>query len=87
MRRERLYLKDIVSACDKLATYTKGHSFESFLADPLTFDAVVRNLQIIGEAVRVLPDSVRSIRSDIEWPQIVGMRHIVVHHYLDSMKR
>jgi uncharacterized protein with HEPN domain len=81
LRRERLYLLDIADACRKIDRFTAGKSFEEFSQDEILFDAVVRNLQIIGEAVRCLPDDVRSLRPDVEWTRIVGLRHLLVHHY------
>jgi uncharacterized protein with HEPN domain len=52
-----------------------------YLCDERTFDAIVRNLQIIGEAVKVLPDWVRDIRPEQEWAKIAGLRNLLVHHY------
>lgn len=51
----QLYLTDILMACEKILRYTRGMDFEAFIADDRTFDAVVRNLQIIGEAVKNIP--------------------------------
>lgn len=54
---------------------------ESFASEEVLVDAVIRNLQIVGEAVRTLPEETRAMRSDIEWTRIVGLRHLLVHHY------
>jgi uncharacterized protein with HEPN domain len=54
-----LYLDDILVACEKVLRYTDGIDFEQFVADDRTFDAVIRNLQIIGEAVKNIPTDVR----------------------------
>jgi uncharacterized protein with HEPN domain len=81
LRKERLYLLDIVEACEKLLRYTQGVTFDQFVRDDILFDATVHNLQIIGEAVRSLPEEIRSLRPEIEWKRIVGLRHLLVHHY------
>ena len=54
-RDVQLYLTDILGACEKVLRYTDGMTFEQFIADDRTFDAVIRNLQIIGEAVKNIP--------------------------------
>ena len=54
-RSMRLYLEDILTSCAKVRRYTQGMTFQSFQADDRTYDAVVRNLQIIGEAVQNIP--------------------------------
>ncbi len=77
----RLYLYDIRVACEKVLRYTDGMEFEQFLADDRTFDAVLRNLQIIGEAVKNIPDDVRNRNPDIEWRKIAGLRDVLAHTY------
>ena len=81
MRKDRLYLTDICDACRKIERYTAGKSFADFANDEILIDAVVRNLQIIGEAVRTLPQETRDLRPETEWKQIVGVRHLLVHQY------
>jgi uncharacterized protein with HEPN domain len=56
-------------------------TFEQFKADDKTYDAVMRNLEIIGEAARRLPDDVRAMMPDIEWTKATGLRNIVAHAY------
>ena len=80
-RDVRLYLEDILTACAKIQRYTAGLSREQFLRDERTYDAVVRNLLVIGEAAKRLPDEIRSFRSDIDWKKIGAMRDILVHVY------
>ena len=82
MSRElRLYLTDILIAGEKVLRYTEGMIFENFVADDRTFDAVIRNLQIIGEAVKNIPDDVRELNPEMEWRKIAGLRDILAHAY------
>ncbi len=80
-RDPRLYLEDIRESCAKIERYTHGLSFESFRADEKTVDAVLRNLTVIGEAVKHLPDDLRNRYPEVEWRKIAGLRDIVVHEY------
>jgi uncharacterized protein with HEPN domain len=56
----RLYLEDIERACEKVGRFTQGCDFESFDADERTYDTVLRNLEVIGEAAKRVPDNVRA---------------------------
>jgi uncharacterized protein with HEPN domain len=80
-RNLRLYLEDITESCDKILSYTSGMSFEAFIADDRTYDAVLLNLQIIGESVKNLPQDVRDRAPDVEWRKIAGLRDIIAHAY------
>ena len=77
----RLYLTDILIAGEKVLRYTEGMNFENFVADDRTFDAVIRNLQIIGEAVKNIPNDVRELNPEMEWRKIAGLRDILAHAY------
>jgi len=77
----QLYLTDILIACEKVLRYTNEMNFEQFIADDRTFDAVIRNLQIIGEAVKNVPSDVRDRHPEIEWRKIAGLRDILAHTY------
>ena len=61
--------------------YVEGHSFEEFLRDDKTFDAVIRNLEVIGEAVKHVPQDLTAGHPDIPWRQIAGMRDFLAHVY------
>ena len=75
------YLEDIQDACEKIQRYTSGMSFEEFRDDEKTYDAVVRNLEIVGEAAKNLPDAVRAMMPEVEWGKSVGLRNIIAHAY------
>jgi len=77
----QVYLDDIQEAIEKIIQYTKGMSFDDFMNDSKTVDAVVRNIAIIGEAVVNLPEEFKEEHSDIPWQDIVGMRNKVIHEY------
>ena len=77
----RLYLNDIVESCKKIAHYTSGMSFVDLSSDEKTLDAVVRNHEIIGEAVKSLPPDLLDTHSEVEWRKIARFRDVVTHHY------
>jgi uncharacterized protein with HEPN domain len=76
-----LFVADMQEACDKIAGYTSGMDFEAFCADPRTVDAVVRNLEIIGEASNGIPEDQKLPRPDIDWRAVRGLRNRIVHEY------
>ncbi len=76
-----LLLNDIIEAIDRVAQYTMGLSLDAFSKDRKTIDAVVRNLEIIGEAANRLPDDFKEKHSNVEWHKVVGLRHRIVHEY------
>ena len=80
-REWRLYADDIIEACGKIRRFTAGMSFESFVNDERTCDAVIRNLEVIGEAAKNLPADVTARASEVEWRKIRGMRDILAHGY------
>ncbi len=80
-RSLRLYFEYLLIAGEKVMRYTEGMEFAEFLADDRTFDAVVRNLQIIGEAVKQIPLEMRERYSQVEWRKIAGLRDVLAHAY------
>jgi len=79
-RDERLYLTDIVSAIDRALDYTRAGR-DAFFGDPRTQDAVIRNIRVIGEAVRGVTESTRQKHPEIPWSKISGTRDRVIHGY------
>jgi uncharacterized protein with HEPN domain len=80
-RDSRVYLEDILEAITRIRSYTSGLGREAFLADGRTVDAVVRNLEIIGEAAKGVPEDVRRQAPDVEWRKIAGLRDVLIHAY------
>jgi len=81
-RNPKLLVEDILESCHKIIDYTKGLTFEEFLSDSKTVDAVIRNFEIIGEAANRLPEEFKETHPEIEWHRIRGFRNRIVHDYL-----
>jgi uncharacterized protein with HEPN domain len=81
MRREELYLTDIVDAADAIERFIEGVQREDFAGDELRRSAVLQKLIVIGEAAARLPADFREHHSEVEWPDIVAFRNIAVHEY------
>lgn len=84
MRNKRLVLKDILTALDRIDSYTNGMNYEAFVADEKTANAVIYNFLVIGEAVKMLPETVTDNSPEIPWRQIVGMRDKLTHAYFST---
>ena len=74
-------LEDIMLAIQKIGRYASQMDHDEFLSDELVIDGVARNLEIIGEAARQLPEEFRSVHPQIPWTQIAGLRNRIVHDY------
>jgi len=81
-RDESLYLVDIRDAVEKILQYTSGGRDE-FFADPMRQDAVIRNLEVMGEAVRKVSDATRVAHPDVPWRQMAATRDRVIHGYFN----
>jgi uncharacterized protein with HEPN domain len=81
-RETKLLLSDIIESIDKIKRYTLGYTFEEFLNDSKTSDAVVRNFEIIGEAANRIPEEIRDQNNQINWHRIKGFRNRIVHDYM-----
>lgn len=80
-RDYRVYADDILEAIEKIQRFTMGLDQEGFSKDEKTFDAVIRNLEVIGEAIKKFPEEVRTRYPSLEWRKIAGIRDILVHEY------
>lgn len=77
----RLYADDILEACAKIRRYVAGMDLAAFVADERTRDAVIRNIEVIGEAAKCIPDDVTARAPGVEWRRIRGMRDVLAHAY------
>ncbi|MFQ5711255.1 MAG: DUF86 domain-containing protein [Candidatus Geothermarchaeales archaeon] len=80
-RNIEIYLEDILEASEKIGVYTKDMDFEEFVQDEKTKDAVLRNLEVIGEAAKNLPDDFKDAHREVKWKAIAGMRDKLIHEY------
>ena len=80
-RTPALLTEDIIASGNKIISYTEGISFEDFVADDKTADAVIRNFEIIGEAANRLPETFKEKHPEIDWHRIRGFRNRIVHDY------
>lgn len=80
-RDPRVYFQDILQAIASIETYVNGMSTTDFAADRKTQDAVVRNLEVIGEAAKRIPEHVRNKHPEIAWHPAAAMRDFLIHDY------
>ena len=80
-RKPDVYLQDIFESISHIQRFLEGVSEDEFYKNVEKQDAVLRRLEIIGEAVKHLPDEIREDHPDVPWRQIAGMRDIIIHEY------
>lgn len=76
-----LYLDDLIDSAEKVQRFLKNRGFDGFASDEILFDAVLFNLQVIGEAVKRIPDDAKSAVPDGDWSGPARMRDLIAHHY------
>jgi uncharacterized protein with HEPN domain len=81
MRDYTLYLKDILAAIESIKSFIAGMDLDTFQTDDKTTSAVVRKLEIIGEAVKQIPEELRQKHSQVPWKEMAGMRDKLIHFY------
>ena len=81
MRKQILYINDILRSIELIEEFTENMTYETFIKDPKTQSAVVRQFEIIGEAVKRLDKDLTEQYPEIDWPAIAGMRDLLIHHY------
>jgi uncharacterized protein with HEPN domain len=74
-------IRDMLAAARKVRRYTRDLSFEAFCDNEMAVDAVLRNLEILGEAAKKVPGSTRQAIPGIEWRRIAGLRDVLIHDY------
>lgn len=80
MQREpRVFLEDILAAASKVEKYSEGLSYEKFIENDLVSDAVIKNILVIGEATKNIPEEIRQINPQIEWRKMAGIRDMMIH--------
>ena len=79
--RDKSQLEHILQAIERIRRYTKGKTFDDFIADDMMYYAVVKNIEIIGEASNMLTEEFRNAHSDTPWKLVNGMRNYIVHEY------
>lgn len=82
LREWRFYLDDMIEFLEKVQAYTEGFEQGGFIRSGLTYDATLRNLELIGEAVTHIPDNIRDEYSEIPWRMIITTRNRLIHGYL-----
>lgn len=79
----RLYLDDLVNSCEKVIAFLQDKDLPVFASNDMLRDAVLRNLEVIGEAAAHLPDHVKAQAPGVDWMNIKGLRNIIVHRYFE----
>ena len=84
MRDYKLYLKDILTASNAILHFIDGMDFEQFCDDDKTVSAVIKKLEIIGEAAKKIPPEITLSSLEIPWKEMAGMRDILIHSYFGT---
>ena len=83
MKDDKIYIEHILQSINRIESYLSGKDHQSFSDDYLTQDAVVRQLEIIGEATKRISKEFRRINPHVPWSDMAGMRDILIHDYID----
>ncbi|HHT9124310.1 MAG TPA: HepT-like ribonuclease domain-containing protein [Candidatus Brocadiia bacterium] len=75
------YIADILNAIKEVEEFTEGMGFEAFLTDKKTINAVIRSLEVLGEAAKRIPEDIRERYLNIPWKRMAGMRDKLIHEY------
>jgi uncharacterized protein with HEPN domain len=81
MTDPRTDLEDIIDAAEKIERFTNGMSYEAFVEDEKTVDAVLRNFEVMGEATKNLPESFQETHDHVPWTEMAGMRDRLIQGY------
>jgi len=80
-KNEKIFFRHILEAIERIEEFTKDFSKEEFMKSVKTQDAVIRRLEIIGEAAGNISNKIKNKYEEIPWKKIIGMRNILIHHY------
>jgi len=80
-RTYKMYFDDILTAIDRIFEYTQGYDYIAFKRDYKTVDAVVRNFEILGEAVKNIPGDIKDQYPEVPWDEMYGLRNRISHAY------
>jgi len=81
VRDYTLFLEDALNALEKIERYTESLTFEKLCENEMAIDAIVRNLEIIGEALKNVPEKIRRKYPFVEWKEAIGFRNVLIHDY------
>ena len=76
-----LFIEDVLTCIEKIERYTSNVSFGDFSGNDMAVDAVIRNFEIIGEAVKKIPEEIKTRYADVEWKEAAGFRDVLIHDY------
>ena len=79
--RDKSRLEDILKSIQLIEEYSDGISFETFVADTMRYYAIMKNVEIVGEAANMLTRDFRETNTELPWREIIGMRNVLVHGY------
>ena len=80
-RRDKEFLADIKAAIERINSYVDDITYDEFLQKPMTQDAVIRNLEVIGEAIKNLTPALRKKHNEVLWKELAGLRDKIIHFY------
>ena len=81
MRDPLLFLEDIIKSLSKINRYIEGMEYSDIAKDEKTVDALIRNLEVVGEAVKNIPDTIREKYPEVEWKEAAALRDVLIHDY------
>ena len=81
MRDHKLYMKDIIEAMESIERFIEDMDFDDFIQDDKTISAVIRKLEIIGEATKAIPNQIKNNYPQVPWKAMAGMRNKLIHFY------
>jgi uncharacterized protein with HEPN domain len=83
MKDDRIYIEHILQSIERIESYIAGKDYKTFLKEFITQDAVVRQLEIIGEATKKISNELRKGNPQVPWPDMAGIRDVLIHDYID----